>query len=366
MKQYLQYRAGASILPILRDEGLRRERIKVFAAPAGGPKWFASVGFDRALMSSGLLGDSDGRVLLVGASAGAWRCLAMACADPPSAYEKLRIAYSRNVFTAEHTSESIAAALKSNVDDFISDSDIPFILNHPHLDVAIHVVKSRGPAGSERTWVQAGALAAAFVLNAVSRHGMALFFERVVFYSGPHEPLFVRNSFRGSSVRLDLNNLRQAALATGCIPYVVAGVPEIPAAPPGRYRDGGMVDYHINQDYSAGPDGITLFFHHQRRIVPGWFDKHLSWRKPPGGSLDNVLQVYPGPEFVALLPGGRIPDRTDFTTFVHDPVERIRRWDEVSQLSGILGEEFLEAVESGKIRGLIQPMGETPGSTSEG
>ena len=57
-----------------------------------------------------------------------------------------------------------------------------------------------------------------------------------------------------------------------------------------------------------------------------------------------------------MLPDSRLPDRTDFTIFVNDPMERIRRWDEVSRLSEILGDEFLEAVESNRIRELVRPI----------
>jgi len=51
-----------------------------------------------------------------------------------------------------------------------------------------------------------------------------------------------------------------------------------------------------------------------------------------------------------------LPDRQDFITFVNNPAERMRRWDKASDLSEILGREFLEAVESGKIRDLVNRM----------
>jgi hypothetical protein len=43
--------------------------------------------------------------------------------------------------------------------------------------------------------------------------------------------------------------------------------------------------------------------------------------------------------------------------FMDDPAERIRRWDEVSELSECLGQQFMEDVDSGKIRDLVQPVG---------
>lgn len=355
MKSYLRYRAGAKIFDLIKEEGLDPKKIRVFAGPAGGPKWFVSVGFDKALIRSKFLGKPGWRVLLTGASAGAWRCLAMACRDPLDAYERLRIAYSRNIFTAADTPLTVAQALKNNVDDFIQDDDVGYILNHPLFDVVVHTVRGKWLAASEKRLIQATGLIAAAFANIFSMRGVLFFFDRVVFYSGFGPPQFIKN-FNGLAVGLNEANLKLAALATGSLPYVVTGVKNIPGAPQGIYRDGGLIDYQLNQDYCPGEDGYTLFFHYQERIIPGWFDKKFSWKKPPKGSLDRVIQVYPGPDFIRLLPDQRLPDRTDFITFVDDPGERIRRWDEVSRLSEILGEEFLEAVESKRVRGLVEPM----------
>jgi hypothetical protein len=355
-KRFVRFKAGTSVLGMIREEGLAPHRIRVFAGPAGGPKWFVSVGFDRGLMTSHFLERGGRRVLLAGSSAGAWRCLALMTKDPLAAYERLRIAYSRNSFTAADTPATIGAKLHDNVKAFLGAEDIPFLLNHPTYDVAIHTVRSRGLAAARTPSVQGAALVMAAALNAVTSHAMDLVFERVVFFAGPHEPSFVQNAFNGRAVRLTADNLDMAALATGSLPYIVAGVRDIPAAPRGVYRDGGVLDYQLNQDYCPGTDGLTLFFHYQERIVPGWFDKPLSWRKPSARALERVLQVYPAEDFMKLLPDCRLPDREDFTTFAHDPAERIRRWDKVSELSSIVWEEFIDAVESKRIRELVEPL----------
>jgi hypothetical protein len=326
-------------------------RIKAFAGPAGGPKWFVSVGFDRALIKSGLLNNGN-RVLLAGSSAGAWRCLAMACADPSAAHEALRIAYSRNTFDASDTPVTVAAAIRGNVDAFIRDEDIKFILNHPNYDIAVHTVRARSIAASENQRAQSLGLLLAVLLNTVNPAHMRPFYQRAVFYSG--RPDFV-STFDGAAIRLTEANIRPAATATGSLPYLIAGVTDIPGAPAGVYRDGGITDYQLNQDYSSGP-GVTLFFHYQERITPGWFDKMLKWRKPSPAVTADVLQVFPTEEFVNLLPNRRIPDRNDFTTYVHNPAERIRIWDEVSELSNILGEEFMNDMESKRIRRLVEPL----------
>jgi hypothetical protein len=353
MGKFLRYKAGAAILNVVRDEGLSPARIKAFAGPAGGPKWFVSVGFDRAVMKSGLL-DNGNRVLLAGSSAGAWRCLAMACVDPEAAYEALRVAYSRNTFDATDTPVSVAAAIRGNVDAFIGDEDVDFILNHPNYDIAIHTVRAKSIAASENKAGQGAALLGAVLLNAINPKYMRPFYERAVFYTGRPAPDFV-STFNGAAVRLTAANLRRAATATGSLPYIIAGVADIPGAPDGVYRDGGITDYQLNQDYASTP-GMTLFFHYQERVTPGWFDKKLKWRKPAREVTADVLQVFPTEYFVKTLPNRRIPDRNDFIEYVHNPSERIRIWDEVSELSNILGEEFMNDVESKRLRDLVEPL----------
>jgi hypothetical protein len=356
MKTYLEIRAGEKALALVREEGLRPERVAAFAGPAGGPKWFVSVGFDRALIRSEFLKKAGRRILLAGASAGAWRCLAMACKDPLEAYEKLRIAYSRNVFTASDTPASVSAALDGNVRSFLGPMDVGFIVHHPCFDLAVHTVRAQYIAASDRKILQGMGLLLSAMLNLFSSRAMGIFYERVVFFSGPLKPMFLNQSFRGQSAHLTEENLHSVALATGSLPFIVSGVTDIPRAPQGVYRDGGLRDYQLNERYSWEEDSLTLFFHYQQRIVPGWFDKKLGWRRPSPQTLSNVVQIYPGQAFLDLLPDQRLPDRNDFVEFLHNPNERIRRWDAVSELSEIVGQEFMECVESGRIKERVKPI----------
>jgi len=71
---------------------------------------------------------------------------------------------------------------------------------------------------------------------------------------------------------LNETNFRTALLASGAIPVTIQGVDDIYGAPRGRYRDGGMIDYGINQRYVFHDNDIALFFNHQKRIIPGWMD----------------------------------------------------------------------------------------------
>ena len=130
MGTYLHYKAGSGIIDLIRSEGLRPERVKVFAAAAGGPKWFVCVGFDRALIRNRFLEHKNSPVLLAGASAGAWRCLAIAARQPLEAYELLRLGYSRNVFTRKDTPNTISEAFKKNVYAYLTDEEITHLLNN--------------------------------------------------------------------------------------------------------------------------------------------------------------------------------------------------------------------------------------------
>jgi hypothetical protein len=356
MKKFLRFKAGPGILPIIREEGLRPERVRVFAGPAGGPKWFVSVGFDKAIIKSQFLEKSSfKRVLLAGASAGAWRCLAMACKDPLSAYEKLRIAYSRNIFTSSDNPGTVSDKIRDNVRGFINEEDIDHILNHSKFDLAIHVVRSKHLAASDNQKLEGFALLMSAGLNVIKADLMALFYERAIFYSSSTKPDFVSKGYKGLLARINEENIENVALATGSLPYLIRGVEGISGAPDGVYRDGGLLNYQLNQDYTP-EEGLTLFFHYQEKITPGWFDKKLPWRKPSTKMLDRVLQIYPDESFKEILPGRKIPDRNDFLTFVDDPSERIRRWDEVCKTSEILADDFMETVESGQICNRVEPL----------
>ena len=63
---------------------------------------------------------------------------------------------------------------------------------------------------------------------------------------------------------------------------------------------------------------MVLFFHHQERIIPGWLDKKIIQRVPDAQTLSNVVMVFPSQSFIENLPGGKVPDRDDFLTYIDD------------------------------------------------
>jgi hypothetical protein len=353
----LLYRAGELAYRSIRDGGFDPAMIRAFAGPASGPKWLVLAGIDRAFIGSGLLDRDAGgefpRRLVVGASAGAWRAMAMASSDPAFTHRGLEEAYITQVFPRGVSAATISEAYRHMLSDLFPLAEIRHILDHPHLDVAAHVVRARGPAGSRRRRLQGAAMACAAALNAVSPRTMGLFFDRILFHSRPDRWSI---AFDGDVAGLTAENFYEAALATGTVPLHMEAVSGIPGVRPGRHIDGGLSDYHLNQCYCGDAEDVTLFLHFQERIVPNWFDRYLRWRRPSRDTLTSVLQVYPSPEFMAGLPDGRIPTREDFIEFVDDPQERIRRWRSASAASDRLGQQLLDDIEHDRIPDLVTPM----------
>jgi hypothetical protein len=349
----IRIKAGKRAYEVIQDGGFHLDHVTTYFAPATGPRWLVAAGFDLTLLKNDLLGHS-GPVTLIGASAGAWRFAAWAQPEPEKSYRTLMEAYITTTYSRTDTPATILLSMQDIMNAYLEDDALPFALANKKYRLAIITARAKNLVSSETKWVQQTGLGICFLLNAVNRSYLHYFAERVVFYNGTKPPHFcLRSDFRGRYIPLTEINFKHAVMASGAIPVVVAGVRNIYGAPTGVYRDGGLIDYHLTHHFAAKNDDITLFFNHQERIVPGWLDKKLSYRHPPDHILDNVLMVYPSEDFIARLPGGKVPDREDFATFIDHPATRINNWRQTVQLVEPLGEQFLELVESGKIRDVV-------------
>lgn len=344
---FLRYRAGARAQEILRSKGFDAARIGAVVGPASGPKWLVLAGIDHVLMDDGLLDGAPGhRPLLVGASAGAWRMLAMASRRPRETHRALLDLYISQVFDRQHTPQIISAAYRDMLEQLFPEEEMQHILNHSAVDVGVHVTRPRGGRWMGRRPMQLGQLLLAMALCRVHRHGVGTFFEGILLHSAPGR---MARAFDGRLETLDARNFLAASMATGSVPMYLEPVGTLAGLGPGPYVDGGVTDYHLNRPYvGAEDDRIVVLPHYQERIAPTWFDKHREGRRPPAEHLDSVLQLYPSEEFVQGLPGGRIPDRDEFQTFMDAPDERLRRWREAAALSERLGEELSRDLESGR------------------
>jgi len=350
MTSNLIIKAGKNAFAMIRDGGFDWDRITTYYGAASGPRWLIASGFDLTLMQENCLGRNH-PVLLAGASSGAWRLTPWLFPEAMKSYLELRHAYIETVFRRGITPGEVQETLKKVIDHYIEDDAIPFALKNNRYRLAIITARSRNLLASENPLILKIGFGLCFLSNAVFPSSIHSHFERTVFYSGPKPPLFCfRDTFRGRYIPLQADNLKHVVLASGAIPLAVAGVRDIYGAPNGIYRDGGMVDYHINELFTDNPQEITLFFTHQGWNQPTWMDKKLKYRHAPPSFMDNVLMVYPSQDFIASLPNGKIPDRDDFVDYLDQHATRIRNWWEAVEKSKHLGEEFLELTASGHIR----------------
>ncbi|MDP3760403.1 MAG: patatin-like phospholipase family protein [Ramlibacter sp.] len=343
----LRIYAGPKARQHIERHGLNAGDIGVVPGAAGGPKGLVLGPLDRFIFGEWLVA-SNHPVHLVGASIGAWR-MATACLDDPrSAFERLERDYISQDFeqpgrrspTAQHVSDRFGESLKA-----FYGGRVAGILAHSRY--RLHILTSRGRhlLGRDNRWRTPLGYLGAFVTNTVHRRAMGAWLERVVF-SSPSEGAttalpFATGDYRTRQVPLNEANFNAALQASCSIPFALKAIHDIPGAPPGAYWDGGITDYHLHLDYSAGEGrGLVLYPHFQKSIVPGWLDKSLRWRHGATRFLDNTVVLAPDPQWVRSLPGAKLPDRSDFTRFGTDLKARMRAWNAAASASRQLADDF--------------------------
>lgn len=355
MQSSLSIYAGPKARTQLLEQGVTASQFNVMVGASGGPKWFVLYGLDRYLFGT-FLQERTEPLLTLGSSAGAWRMCCLATADPVAAIDRLAKLYSEEQYSDTPTQREITLKAEAMLAGMLGPTGSVEIASNERFLTTIVADRSRGFGSSRHKGLQTASLGLAALANVVSRRSLSLFFERTLFSTqGRESPWASVDDLRTTLVPLRENNIMQAMMATGAIPYVLEGVRDIPGAPSGLYWDGGITDYHFDMDFHAG-DGLVLYPHFSAEVIPGWFDKALPWRRAHAQHYDRVVLVTPAKEFVATLPNGKIPDRKDFEKLGAD--ERIRCWRQVLKASERLAVDFQELVESGVGLDRIRPFSE--------
>ena len=349
----LTIKAGRGALESLQRDGFDASRIGTLAGASGGAKWLVLSQLDRAIIQT-IVPQLQGPVHLIGTSIGCWRSACYGQRDPLSAIERFEEAYIEQAYSDEPDIHEITAKSREILSVVLGASGVDEILTNPLFRMHIMTVRARHLLASERKPALLAGLATAATFNVLSRRSLGLFFERALFFD-PRDlpPCHDATGFPMQRYPLTSDNLMDAVVATGSIPLVLNGVANIPGARRGIYRDGGVIDYHLDLPQSA-TDKLTLFPHFFDRIVPGWFDKKLSWRKPHPQHVDRTILVSPSAEFVAGLPGGKIPDRTDFLTY--PPAERIVVWRKTVAACERMAVDFNDIIATGRLGQLAKPL----------
>lgn len=349
----LELRAGPAALARIREHGISGEDIKVIAGAAGGPKWLILGHLDRFLFGDWLPGTSQ-KIDLVGASIGAWR-FAAACrqTDPVRAITALEKAYVEQSYSAKPDRDEITRVTRNIQTQYFDDAVLQGVLTHPNWRLTAITARSRALTASEHRLALGAGSAIAATANGFSRAGLGGFFERVLFHSpASAPPRFAKDGIATRQVPLNADNARDAVYASGSIPMIMSGVVNPDCAPPGIYRDGGIVDYHIDQPLCE--DGLVLMPHFSNRVIPGWFDKFLPWRR--ARHTDNLLLLSPSPAFLASIPNKKVPDRNDFYRYAGNDAARTRDWWQAVAAGERLADAFALWLESDDPAAEVQPL----------
>ena len=353
MSNALLFKAGPGALQDVRKRGFAAERIGTIAGASGGAKWLVLSQLDRVIIER-VLPALSGPVHLLGSSIGAWRFACYAQSSPLQALDRFESGYLEQEYSDAPDAREISDKSREILQSMLGGNRARDIINNPVLRMHVMTVRSRFLTASEKRPLLAAGLMLAATANIASRRSLGAFFERGLFYDPRDLPPFYNASgFPLHRIELTEKNLVDAVLASGAIPLVLQGVRNIDGAPQGIYRDGGIIDYHLDLPLSD-TDRLTLFPHFFEHITPGWFDKKLPWRKPAPEHTDRTILICPSPEFVARLPNKKVPDRTDFTTM--SPELRRKVWRGVVAACEELADELNEVLEKDQLPARLEPL----------
>lgn len=346
--------AGRNAAAKVRDAGLKQEMITGMAGAAGGPKWIVLYGMDKAI-TSWLPLKRKSPLYLTGSSIGAWRFAAYACADRKNSLERFRETYLGQTYSDNPDSDEVSAETERIMNVYLNDKAAEEILSSPYIRLNFFAVKCRNLLKSSSNFGLSAGLGAVFAMNFFSRKNLKYFFHRALFHDPRNKPPYYNmNDFPIQRVPLSAENLKPALMASGSIPLVMRGINNISGAEKGVYRDGGLIDYHLDIPFTGEDGGLILYPHYTSAVIPGWFDKVSPFRKPSAENFKDVIFAAPSPEFIKNLPLGKIPDRNDFKNFKGRDSDRINYWNTTAELSIRLGEEFIESIESGRIKNMVK------------
>jgi len=326
--EHLALKAGPIARKILIERGLQPRDVRVMPSAASGPKWLILYHLNRFLFTQWL--PDDHPLHLIGSSAGAWQMTCGAHLDPGAAFDRLLKEYTEQTYPQMPTPDEISTKVKKIIADVLGTEGMEGILNNKMRNLNIVTNRSFFEVVHEKSIRQ---FIVVLLQNLISRKRMNRYLERNVFSSQGPPPLdLARDIITTTQYHpLTVDNGLSVITASGSIPTVIS--PQIGITGEGhQHWDGALTDYHFGVPWKLN-DGIILYTHYQPRIVPGWLDKYVPWRKFPKEWLDRMVMFYPTKSFVEALPNKVIPNRKDFKIYFQKDDIRIKNWYEAVELS---------------------------------
>lgn len=350
----LTLKAGSRALQRIRTQGLNPAHVGILPGAAGGPRALGIQGLDLALFGDWLPLASRPRAL-IGASIGSWRFACACRTDPVKALRQLGECYINMRFSKKADRSEISSESAQMLRELLIGEEHRIVEN-PNYHLNVLMVKCLGKLASDDPKTLKWALAAALCDNLLDRRRLGRHVERVIAHDARYPPpLSALTDVTSRFVPLRADNLHAVLMASASIPMVMNGVSDLPGASEGVFRDGGILDYHLDLPYEG--DDLVLYPHFSDRIIPGWFDKPLPWRQKGNAQrLQNVLLLTPSREYLERLPHGKLPDRTDYKRYLGDDAGRERYWRQAIDESRRLGDAFLELAEKQQFSQLVTPL----------
>ena len=349
----LTIRAGATARQLIEQAGLQASHVDMIPGAAGGPKGIGLTGLDLAIFGE-FLPQSKQRRFLIGSSVGAWRFAGIVAQGEKLGPEQLADLYIHLPF---HQKMKIAEIEKISREMLsgILGSQTQQLVEHPDYHLTIIAAKAEHLFQSDQRLALYSSLLGIIGSNALSRNHLNKFMQRVI-CQPEHFPQFKiqQDAFKTHYLNFNQYNVADWLMASGSIPGVTPAVKNIADAPQGAYRDGGLIDYHIDLPFES--QGIVLYPHFSDSIIPGWFDKMFKSRTANPENQARTVLISPSPDYLQSLPLGRLPDRKDFVLKGLDAKQRIQMWKQSVAESQRLGDEFLEMVEKQNFPQFIQPL----------
>lgn len=333
---------GRNAARLLRDQGWQGKHVDLLLGASGGPKWLILGHLDRILFGDFLMRDRLTPLQAIGSSVGSWRHACLAQADPAAAIQRFEEIYVDWAYSAKPDKQEVSAASSEILGHLFGERGARAVSEHHLLHSYIVTARGRGLNSARGLPALVLGMGSAALANAVHRRLLASQFQRVVF-SSHAAPALSFEDFDTAYVSLREHTVEKALHASGSIPFILEGERDIPGAPAGHYWDGGIIDYHFDLQ-TMQEHRLILYPHFRSDLTTGWFDQFLRWRKHRTPRFDNLILLSPSREFVASLPGGKIPDRSDFTRMPADVRQRV--WRECVLRSQELAADFRRQLEA--------------------
>lgn len=350
----LTLRAGKLAREKIQQDGFYAQDVDILPGAAGGPKGIGLQGLDIAIFDD-FLPTAPKRRHLIGASIGSWRFASILAHGAKKGTARLADHYTDVYFDKKMTMAEIDSASIAMLNSIL-DGREQQVLQHPDYHLVILATQAKKYFASDAKLPLMGSLASIFFANTLNRQYLNYFMQRSIIQPNhtSHLKFDTIKDFKPNYYDLNPHNLQAWLMASASIPAVMSGIHNIDEHARGTFRDGGLIDYHLDLPYTNS--GIVLYPHYQARIVPGWFDKFAPWHKVNQDNQAQTLLVAPSAEFLASLPLKRLPDRKDFVRFSHDQSLRKKLWRQTIAESQRMGDEFLELVEKQHFANVIQDL----------